>query len=240
MYHASRPAPPRPTSSPYLPRDHPFSTYYSPLSYGSTTSLSTTTTDSRRITPPSSPGSCLSTYSQASHYRSHSTGDSHKSSSVDGHPTSHRSLAAPLSPRSSLVHRNPIDESPIHLGHYNSTTATIEHSPIYSQPLRDLSILDSRPRQTLLHDLEFIFNKKLRFPLLERFTTSASDAQVEKGGSRDGKIKKLKEKKSMRKLSKSNSKETVSWEDDFEWDGVQLLGQGDGKRYRGVREGNWI
>lgn len=97
-------------------------------------------------------------------------------------------------------------------------------------------MFDSRPRQTLLGDLEYIIGKKLHFPLLSRLNNKSKES-TDKKDSVDENDRAGRE--SERKVREVRG---VGWDEGIAWDGVRTVNEkpGSGRKGRGVREGNWI
>lgn len=124
------------------------------------------------------------------------------------------SLAAPLSPRPNV---SPIGTRPYTTPYPSSLT----HKPSSSLLPTDLAMFDHKSKQTLLGDIETIIGRRLTFPFIEKFTK---------------KSKSTGEKRASRTLKKERDH---SWEEQYAWEGVQLLDEKKVSR-SGVKEGNWI
>lgn len=152
----SAPRPPRETAS--LPPNHPFATSLKPFGYHANSSTSSLHSSS---------------YHRAGTYPS----------SRSRAPTSHAaSLARPPPPSRIPPPCRAIDDfgcfSQPHGAYPRSTKPTTESIPrTYTTLPVELSLFDPRPRQTLLQDVEFILGKKLRFPFMEKCTSSDKKAK---------------------------------------------------------------
>ncbi|KAK6902775.1 hypothetical protein I203_108034 [Kwoniella mangroviensis CBS 8507] len=238
--YPSRKAPSPPTSSfgeAALPLNHPFATYYIPP-------------------PPSYPYN----HHRVLHHSSseQSLDSSRYSQSIRSYknqrsPTS--SLAQPLSPKSSSR------SSPV-LGHFapqplNRTISkprpqqSMEYGsaphPAYSRSTppsptqsrysagipTELTMFDTKPKQTLLGDVEYILGKKIHFPFLHNLTSSKS---------KKGKDEEEKKKRKRRLTKDRYAQEGWEWQGTLE--SYDLLPEDvvvvENRRGRGVREGNYI
>lgn len=227
-YSPTRSAPAPPTwPRPYdeLPSDHPFLNPYTPK-LNRTISSSTLDSDYTVRTPPVSPARQVRS---ASSYPT-STHSGRSCYSTTSTPPSSW-LAAPLTPvrTPNLGHphisRPKPCPSPQDIGSYTPKP----YIPIPTE----LSILDSRPRQNLLADLEFISGKKLHFPFLHGKRSSGENK------------KEKKEKRSSAKNEKSGlgrllKERTRSEEEEALYEAVGVVEIRAGGKGRGVREGNWI
>ncbi|KAK4689948.1 hypothetical protein P7C73_g155, partial [Tremellales sp. Uapishka_1] len=201
MFHPQRPAPSPPrcgsvrsnisasssfsSTIPYLPPSHPFSRPFHASESNTSLPLGHPIHNPTYTSYP--------TYSSAS-----SKSYSSPPSSFTKSPTA--SLAAPLSPRPKARSYSQPPPPPVDC-----------LSPEKHYSLPTLAILDNKPKQTLLIDLEFIIGKKLHFPFLAKRTS---------------------EKKKVRKSK-------IIKEEDLGWDGIILV-EKSSRRGRGVREGNWV
>ena len=202
----SRKAPSPPNT---LPAGHPFASHYVPATQDQpwTTLSSNTNSDSKpKANVPSSPATS-----------SGSTISAYSGTCSDS-----------STPFVNLGYRQPrLPE----INHRRSSG--VIQPPSYTFLPTELGLLDNRPRQTLLSDIEYILGKKLHFPILSRDRTRSSQATQHenspKGKQRIGKFRLRKEKEQ-------------GWEDDFILQGVKLLDERSRqvKKGRGVREGNWI
>lgn len=208
----SAPRPPRESAS--LPPNHPFATDFKPFDYHANSST-------------------LSLQSPSYHAGTYSS----SRSSPATKPTA--SLAKPFSPSRTSTPRRAVDDfgcfSQSHSAYSKFTKSTFESvPPAYTTLPVELSLFDSRPRQTLLQDVEFILGKKLRFPFIDKYTSS--DKKEKKL-----KIKSEKENKKGRRLTKEREydEDWSLWEGmDLVADKVVVISSEKEKRYR--EERNWI
>lgn len=210
----SAPRPPRETAS--LPPNHPFATNFKPFDYHASSSASSLQSSSYH------------------HARANSSSRSRT-------PTSHTaSLAKPLSPSRISTPCRAVDDFGCFYqprdAYSRSTKSSAESiPPAYTSLPVELSLFDPRPRQTLLQDVEFILGKKLRFPFMDKYTSSDKEKKVKSKGEKD--------KKKCRKLTKEKKydEDWSLWEGmDLAADEVVVIRSEKGKTYKGVREGNWI
>ncbi|WVW83273.1 hypothetical protein I302_105292 [Kwoniella bestiolae CBS 10118] len=219
-----------------LPPNHPFATYYipPPPSY------------SQRVLHHSESEQSLRSSRYSSSPSSPNSGST-RSYKTQRSPTS--SLAQPLSPSSSGRHPvlghfapQPLNRTiskPTNYGYGAPHPAYSRSSPPSPSPSygnsgvpTELTLFDSKPKQTLLGDVEYIIGRKLHFPFLTSLTTK-----------KDKKDKAEKEKRKMRRLTKEQyTQEGWEWEGSLQ--NYDLLPRDvvvfEKRRGRGVREGNYI
>ncbi|KAK8869954.1 hypothetical protein IAR55_000523 [Kwoniella newhampshirensis] len=224
------PSPPRTNS---LPANHPFAT--SIPSYRYTTSNASVGSFQSSIRTPitSSP------FTPASSHRQR------------GRPSPTVNLAKPLTPS-----RRGLDgQTILNLGHpqeinfsrYDpdrapsspiTTSPTSPTSFLFSPLPTELSIFDPRPRQTLLKDIEVIVGKKLHFPFMERIAN--------KRGSKKETTTTIIMKKENRWRGSRRMTNRKGYDEDwdiFTPDDAAMIQKGskdEKRKYRGVREGNWV
>ncbi|WWC85337.1 uncharacterized protein L201_000200 [Kwoniella dendrophila CBS 6074] len=266
--YPSRQAPLPPSPSPFklddqlsLSPDHPFATYYippPPVHNGEYQNRQL-----KHYTSESSFNSnSIRTPSSSRYYESISSSSTRSPTSSLSQPLSPRSTSSPRNYSGSLGHfatqqlnnSRPIYQEPGSRFDYDnnryaqnpaysrSTCTSRSSSSILNDNIPiELTLFNSKPKQNLLGDIEYIIGKKLSFPFLESLVTSRKDK---------------KEKEQIKRLTKEryNNNENWDWEclnDLLPYDSIiissnekqqqqQQQQRKPQKKGRGVREGNFI